>query len=148
MTAIDRAKLDELYGVICDMAFFLLEKNGEFFPIGAVVDASGEIRHVAIYDGEEHPDSNQVIAGLTEHFQQQASDGAILASAIAADVKVRPSPDAAPTDAVLVRLRSSDFARDAVQPYAIETSGIFKKTRKIVQGNPTANAAEQDVFGS
>lgn len=141
-----REKLDELYGVIVDMAQFLLGQSGEFYPVGSVVRADGEVQHVAVHDGEEHPESRQVIASLQQVFRKQASDGEILASAIAIDTRVRRSAEDAPVDAICVQLRSADFCRDVIVPYTIETSGLFRKKRAVTIGEAWANAAAQDIF--
>lgn len=141
-----REKLDELYQAAVDMAGFLLEQAGEFFPIGCVVTSSGEVTHVAIHDGDEHPDVQQVMDGLQQLFRKQAADGEIVASALAIGIRARRAAEDPPTDAICVRLRSADFCRDAIVPYTLKSSGFFRKTRTVEMGEAWAQAAEQDIF--
>ncbi len=86
--AVTREKLDELYGIILNMACFLLEKSGEFFPICSVVKPDGVVTHLAVYDGDEHPESAKVIGELENVLRNQAAADEILASAIAIDSRV------------------------------------------------------------
>ncbi|MFL0357635.1 hypothetical protein ACI5KX_14315 [Erythrobacter sp. GH1-10] len=143
---IDRDKLDELYDSVVQMASSLLEKNGEFFPIGATVGVDGTVTHVGFHNGDEHPESQAVIDGLTAIHKQQAASGEILASAIAFDVRVRSPETGDAVDAVMTRIRAADYARDVVLPYTLRTSGLFKKSRSLEVGQPSASEGEQDVF--
>lgn len=143
----DKAKLDELFGAVIDMAAFLLEQNGEFFPIGAVLDREGQVTYVAIESEGEQQESQAVIAELTSMLRGRAGEDSIAASAVAFDARVRPSPDAPPVDAVVARIRAPDYARDIVTPYVISTSGLFRKKRKVETSPSTASEGEQDIFG-
>jgi len=125
---------------------YLLEQNGEFFPLGAVVGQDGEVAHVAVQGEDEHPESQTVIEELTGLFRSRAAEGAILASVVAFDARVRPSADSPPVDAIVCRIRAADYARDVVTPYSISTSGLFRKTRKVDTMVPSASEGRQDVF--
>lgn len=142
---IDREKLDELYDTLSQAAFDLLQQNGEFFPIGAVIRGD-DIDLVAFDAGEEHPASQDVIDGLTEVFKGEAARGAISASAIAFDGRVRSQDTGKPTDAVIVRLRAAGYATDVFTPYDLQTRGLFKKTRTLQAGQAGASEGAQDVF--
>ncbi len=144
--AVSREQLDELYAEILDMAVHLLEKSGEFFPIGMVVKADGQRTHVAFHDGNEHPPSLEVIAGLRAIFRTQAAEGTILASALASDTRVRPAAGGNPIDAIHIMLRSQEFCRDVVVPYTVATTGLFRKKRAVTLGSATAQAADQEIF--
>lgn len=143
---VDNEKLDELFGAAVDMAVFLLEQNGEFFPIGAVVDQDGAVSYVAIESEEDQPESKAVIQELTKLFTERAAEGSILASVIAFDARVRPYPDAAPVDAIVSRIRAPGYARDVITPYSITTSGLFRKKRKVETGPASASEGQQDIF--
>lgn len=143
---VDRNKLDELYEKMVDQTFALLEKNGEFFPIGAVVKLDGETRDVITYDGREQPESQTVIDELTQVFQEQALAGEIIASAIAFDARIRSSETGKAVDTIITRIRATGYARDVAMPYLLKTSGIFKKTYAIEGGQASASAGEQDIF--
>ncbi|WP_340588725.1 hypothetical protein [Erythrobacter alti] len=140
-------QLDDLYIASLDMAATLLEKNGEFFPIGHKLGKDGQIAAIAVLEDDDNPPSQQVIEGLETALRSLAGAGDIAASAIAVDIRVRPVPDAEPTDAVQVRVRAADYARDVIVPYHVATSGLFRKKRKVSIGTPYAQAAENDIFG-
>ena len=144
MTSQDQ--LDELYSACLDMAAALLEKNGEFFPIAFELAADGQIRGIAVMEEDEQPPSQQVIDSLLYVLRERAASGAIMAAAMAVDIRVRQDPEAVPRDAVQVRLRAADYARDVISPYTIATSGLFRKTRKLHLDTSYAQAAENDVF--
>ena len=143
---VDREKLDELFGTVTDMAAMLLEKNGEFFPIGAVVRANGDIEHVAIHDGDEQPQSQTVIENLTKLFRDQAAKGIIVASAVGFDATVRSPETGAATDAIVTRITAMGYARDVNLPYSLTVKGLFRKIRTVAQGQPSASEGAQDVF--
>ena len=142
----DRAKLDELYGAVVDMACKLLEQNGEFIPIGAVLDHDGQVQFVAVDDGDDRPQSQAVIQSLTEVFRAQAAQGTIAASAIALDATVRSPETGAGTDAIVTRIRAPGYTRDVATPYTIETKGFLRKTRTVSTGAASASEGDQDVF--
>lgn len=143
---IDKDRLDDLFDHALSSAMALLEKNGEFFPLGASIGSDGQVGLLASYDGDDHPESQTVIDGLTSALRQQASEGAILASAIAFDARVRSPETGEAVDAVITRIRAKDYARDIAVPYQLHTKGLFKKTRSIAQGQATASEGEQDIF--
>lgn len=68
--------LNELLNALLPMAQMLLTKQGEFLPIGAIMLADGEIRHVgAKIDGDDYPGSQPLIDVLIENFQKEAAKG-------------------------------------------------------------------------
>ncbi len=68
--------LNELLNALLSMAEMLLTKQGEFYPIGAIMLSDGEIRDVgAKIEGDEHPPSQSLIDLLTENFQKEAAKG-------------------------------------------------------------------------
>ena len=142
----DRAKLDDFYGTMLDMACMLLEKHGEFIPIGAVLNNDGEIQLVAVDDGDDRPQSQTVIEGLTEVFRSQAAQGEIAASAIALDATVRSPETGVATDAIVTRIRAPGYTRDVATPYTLETKGFLRKTRTVAIGTASASEGDQDVF--
>ncbi|TCZ74864.1 hypothetical protein [Flaviaesturariibacter aridisoli] len=79
----------------------LLEKYGEFFPVGAYIDVSGELVPLAVYDGEEKPDSEMVIAQLQQEFYNRVQAGNALAWAVAFDAQVESEEYPKGTDAVV-----------------------------------------------
>jgi hypothetical protein len=143
---VERNKLDELFDVAVSSAFALLEKNGEFFPLGASIAPDGTVGQLAVFDGDEHPESQTVINGLTQAFGQQAAEGAILASAISFDARVRSPETGEAVDAIITRIRAKEYARDIAVPYTLRTKGLFKKVHTVEQGQATASEGQQDIF--
>ena len=139
-------QLDDLYTACFDTAVALLEKNGEFFPLAFEMAPGGQISAVAVMETGDHPPSQQVIDSLLYVLRERAGSGEIIASAMAVDTKVRRDPDADPRDALQVRLRAKDYARDVIAPYSMATSGLFRKARKIHFDAPYAQAAKNDIF--
>jgi hypothetical protein len=67
--------LDGLVNVTLPFAQQMLAKNGEFYPFGAAVTASGETRLIASDSTEgEHPASADVLSSLLAGFRQTRAD--------------------------------------------------------------------------
>jgi hypothetical protein len=65
----------------------MLREYGEFYPFGAIMISSGEIRHVgAKIEDDDHPTSQPLIDLLTETFKKQATKGELRAAGICYDV--------------------------------------------------------------
>lgn len=79
----------------------LLEKYGEFFPVGAYIDISGELVPLAVYDGDERPDSETVIGQLQQEFYERVQSGHAMAWAVAFDARVQSEEFPEGTDAVV-----------------------------------------------
>ncbi|GAB4092800.1 hypothetical protein [Flaviaesturariibacter terrae] len=80
----------------------LLEKYGEFFPLGAYIDVSGEVVPLTVYDGEERPDSELVIGQLQQEFYNRVQSGNAMAWAVAFDAVVTSEEFPEGTDAIVV----------------------------------------------
>ena len=97
--------LDELLNAILSMAETLLTKNGEFYPIGAMMFSDGEIRYVAAgVEGDEHPASQTLIDIFTENFQKEASEGKLRAAGIGYDALTVPPGKVEKQDAICCSL--------------------------------------------
>ena len=103
--------LDGLLNVTLPFAQQMLAKAGEFYPLGAVVSAAGEMRLVASDPGQsEHPASAEVLSSLLDGFRQERAD--LRAVAFCSDVRL---PD---SDAVRVELEHRDgHAMAVLMPY-------------------------------
>lgn len=143
---IDRDKLDELFDALANSALSLLEANGEFYPIGAVIAADRQIRFVQAHEGDEHPESQAVIDDLTKVFKGMVADEGILASAISFDARITSPDIGEAVDAIVTRIRAKDYARDVSIPYHLKTSGLFRKNRLLECGEPSASEGSQDIF--
>jgi hypothetical protein len=127
--------LDGLLNVTLPFAQQMLAKNGEFYPFGAAVTASGETRLIArdSTDGE-HPASADVLSSLLAGFRQTRAD--LRAVAICSDVRL---PD---SDAVRVELEHRDgHAMAVLLPYKKKRLG-----RSVQYDEIRGGAAEQRVW--
>ena len=68
------------------------------------MNSVGDIRQVAAYDGREVPPPQPLIDLLRDGFRADAATGAIIASAIAYDVRTIPPGTRTKVDAVAVQL--------------------------------------------
>jgi hypothetical protein len=95
--------IDTLIQYLIGFCSGLLEKYGEFYPIGAYIDVSRELIPLGVYDGDEAPESDKLIARYEEVFGRQATEGTALAWAIAYDARVRSEDYPEGTDAVAIK---------------------------------------------
>lgn len=73
------------------MAQMLLTKQGEFYPIGAIMLSDGELRRVGgKIEGDDRPFSQDLIDLLTETFRKEAAKGKLRAAGICYDVLTIP----------------------------------------------------------
>lgn len=102
----------------------LLEKNGEFYPIGAVLSNDAVATFTAVHSGNEFPDSRQVIQELISAHKQMAQNNEIKASGIAWTAVIASEKEK--SDAIIVSLEHRDeYSVMVGLPYKID---LFKKT--------------------
>ena len=120
--------LNELLNALLPMAQMLLTKQGEFLPIGAIMLADGEIRHVgAKIEGEEYPGSQPLIDLLIENFQTEAAKGRLRAAGICYDVLTVPPGKDQKQDAICCGLEHClGEAVDVFKPYVRTDDGNFQ----------------------
>ena len=121
------ADLDLLFDHLIKLAQKLLQENGEFLPLGAVVETDGQVRYVAAMNDKEYPGAQPLLDILTAEFRSMAASGAIRASGICLDVLVTPDHDAPKRDAIQCRMEHSNGeALDVFMPYSKDPSGSFR----------------------
>ncbi|RYY38657.1 MAG: hypothetical protein EOO08_13695 [Chitinophagaceae bacterium] len=81
----------------------LLERFGEFFPVGAYLDLTGEIVPLAVQGDNERPDSEEVIGQLKEEFYRLVQSGHARAWAIAFDARIQSAEYPDGNDAVVAQ---------------------------------------------
>ena len=137
-----KEEIEQLLNFLLPFAEQMLSKEGEFYPCAAIVDADGEVTAVATYEGDEHPDVGELLVTLHAQLREQAADGAIRASGIAADVTLTDPDSGETTDAVQVELDHADAdAVDIYVPY--ESAGDEIKFGELV-----AATGREPVFAS
>lgn len=117
----------------------LLIKNGEFYPIGAVLSNDATATFTAVHSDNEFPDSKSVIRDLGSSHKQMAQKKKIKACGIAWNGTF--TSNGKQTDAIIVSLEhQDDYSVIVGLPYEI---GLFKK---IKFGEMFAQNGNSDVF--
>ncbi|TCJ13244.1 hypothetical protein EPD60_12670 [Flaviaesturariibacter flavus] len=94
--------LNELIQYLVGFCADLIEKYGEFFPVGAYLDVSGGLVPLGVYEGNEQPESAAVIAQYQKVFGKLVAQGSATAWAIAWDARVTGENYPEGTDAVVL----------------------------------------------
>ena len=117
-----------------------MKKYREFYPFAAVILTDDTVELTGSYDGNEHPESKDVINDLIQIHRQLASEGKIKASGIAWNASVA-SEDGKPSDAIIVSLEHKNNHSVIIgEPYKI---GLFKR---ITFDNLFAMEGKHDIF--
>ncbi len=117
-----------------------MKKHREFYPFAAVMHTDDSLELTGSYDGNEHPESKDVLETLKQIHKQLASDGKIKASGIVWNASVA-SADGKPSDAIIVSLEHKDnYSVIVGEPYKI---GLFKK---VTFGQLFAMEGKHDIF--
>jgi hypothetical protein len=125
---VDPRKLHELLTYCIDFANAMLNDAGEFFPFGAVANPDGDVRAAGGFDGEEHPDPQEIYELLAESFTASAQTKKISAAALAAKVNIPAEYGSPAPDALRVHLECEGYSRFIFVPYVLERKGVFRKS--------------------
>jgi hypothetical protein len=119
-----KEEIEQLLNFLLPSAEQMLSKEGQFHPYAAMVAADGEVKSVSARAGEE-PNVADLLVALHEELREQAAEGSIRASGIAADVTLTDPDSGETTDAVQVELDHADAdAVDIYVPYESASDGI------------------------
>jgi hypothetical protein len=114
-------EIQEVLNFLLPFAQRMLTEHGEFYPYAATMSADGEVTAVPAEGGDGDPDVGDLLVELHAHLRDQAAEGSIRASGIAADVTLTDPDSGETTDAVQVELDHADG--DAVDVYVPYESG-------------------------
>ena len=81
-----RDQQNHVFSAALDEAVMLLEKQGDFFPFAMGLKPDDSIAVYSAFDGDECPQSSEVISQLIEGLRQEAINKNIVATAIAYEV--------------------------------------------------------------
>jgi hypothetical protein len=124
-------EIQELLGALLPHAERMLSEHGEFYPYAMTLDSAGAIEPLAPAIESDDPDVGDVLVALHSDLREQAAEGSIRASGIAADVTLTDPDSGETTDAVQVELDHADGdAVDIYVPY--ETQGDAVKFGELV----------------
>lgn len=119
-----KEECEVLMRVLFPFAEDQLKKHREFYPFGAVMLNDGTVELTSDYDGEEFPDSNEVIDRLIQIHKDMAHNNKIKASGIAWNASVASS-DGKKSDSIVISLEhKDDYSVVVGKPYKL---GLFKK---------------------
>jgi hypothetical protein len=136
-------EIQEVLNFLLPFAERMLTEHGEFYPYAATMSAEGEVTAVpAAGFGDEDPDVSDLLVELHAHLREQAAEGAIRASGIAADVTLTDPDSGETTDAVQVELDHAEG--DAVDIYVPYESG----GEGVKFGELVAAEGREPVFAS
>ena len=121
---IPKEECEELLNALLPFAVNQLKKYGEFYPFGAVMYNNNEISFTAVDNGENHPDSTEMINRLTELHNEQAKKGEIKASGICWNATVSLENEKQSDTIVISLEHRENYSVLVGQPYRI---GLFKK---------------------
>lgn len=118
-------EIQELLGALLPHAERMLSEHGEFYPYAMTLDSDGAIESVAPGIESDDPDVSDVLVALHNGLREQAAEGSIRASGIAADVTLTDPDSGETTDAVQLELDHADGdAVDIYVPYETAGDGI------------------------
>lgn len=133
---------DQLLDATVLRAENLLREYGEFYPFGAQMLPSGEIVPVSAYVGDEQPQSHLLIDHLQTYFKARASNGEVVATALAYDVSVTSPASDRKSDAIAVKLDHRDsYSVIVFLPYVIANG-------EPALGEGFGNIGQNSVFPS
>ena len=135
-------EIQELLNFLLPQAERMLGEQGEFYPYAAAVESDGSIEPVAPPVATADPDVGEILVALHNDLREQAADGAIRASGIAADVTLTDPDSGETTDAVQLELDHADAdAVDIYVPYVSSGEGV-------TFGELVAAAGREPVFSA
>ena len=138
--------IDALLNAVLPFAQQMLGKYGEFYPIGASMNAAGEVGLVGGMPKSEHPEAQEIIDLLLAQLVDDARKHEIKGSVICFDGSAIPPGESAKQDAICAHLEhESGICVAAFLPYRKAVSGqvtygeLFagQLKPKIFVGGPT-----------
>jgi hypothetical protein len=96
--------MDALLDALVKFARMMLDEHGAFYPSGASIDSEGTLGFAAGWDGNEQPETNEILQLLYQGLGERAARGEIHASAVCMDVRVQRTGDTEKSDAVQVAI--------------------------------------------
>jgi hypothetical protein len=117
-------EIQELLNFLLPYAERMLSQHGEFYPYAAALGSDGELNAVGTDLDDDSPDVGELLLALHQGLREQAAEGEIRASGIAADVTLTDPDSGETTDAVQVELDHVEAdAVDIFVPYETEGEG-------------------------
>jgi hypothetical protein len=129
-----------------DFGKIMLEDSGDFYPFGAMIVVDGRLMAVGGYDGDEHPNPEDIYQLIFDALAADAQAGGALAIALAANVNI-PSDYKSPSpDGLRVQLETEGYSRLIYVPYTLAKRGFFKRTTIADYGEPISVDVPPQAF--
>ena len=133
--------IDALLNAVLPFAQQMLGKYGEFYPIGASMNAAGEVGLVGVMPESEHPEAQEIINLLLAQLVKDAGKHEIRGSVICFDGSAIPPGESAKRDAICAHLEhESGICVAAFLPYRKEISG------QVTYGELFAGQLKPQIF--
>jgi hypothetical protein len=110
-------RIEDMAKFCVETAQRMIEKNGAFFPWGAVIDASGERKVLTASEATPPPTAAQAHAMLERVMRARFFKGEILAGVIVAQASVPPELKPDFPDGIRLVVESSSIARLVFVPF-------------------------------
>ena len=134
---------ESLLGHLLPFVEQTLAQNREFFPVAAVMLQSEEIQLVAPGEGDEEPESEDLIDLLNDGFRDGVQKGEYRATCVAFDAIATPPDKDAEQDTVICNLDHKDnYSVKVCFPYH------FDADDELVIEEPFAVEGDYEIFGS
>jgi hypothetical protein len=99
--------------------------TGEFYPFGAKIEVDHlKLTPVAYYDGNEFPNSNELINALSSILDKELKDQGILAFSVVYDVRTINPSNGQKTDAICIKVRHRDIQEALFYYYPYSLNSI------------------------
>lgn len=139
-------QLHDLLQYCMDFGKMMLEDAGEFHPFGAAIRVDGELVAFGGYDGNEHPDPEDIYQLLVDALAADARAGGALAIAIAANVNIPAGYKSPSPEGLRVQLETESYSRFIYVPYTLAKKGLFKRTTIANYGEPISVDGPPQAF--
>jgi hypothetical protein len=117
----------------------MLINSAEFYPFGAFINAHGKIEALGAYDGQEHPNSQDVYRLLNDSVVQMAREGKIIAYGLAANVNIPSQFESPHVDGIRVHVEAPEYSRHIYTPYRVLP---YRALRRFLAFLPVVEYAE------
>jgi hypothetical protein len=136
---ISRTPKDEatdLMNMLLPFAEKMLREHGEFYPYGGAMLPDGSMKMLGATDGNEHPNSKDIIDLMVTAFREEARQRKYKATAIVYDVTTLPPGAAEKSDAIAVRLdHEGGYSVVVMIPYHVADGQLVEGTLFTVKGD-------------
>lgn len=104
-------RIEAMLQYLLDIAKQMLEKNGAFFPFGAIIDSSGNRIPVTAQLDKPDPKTHEAFSVIAHSMRAQYAKGEIVAGAIVAQASIPPELKPTYPDGVRIVVESASISR-------------------------------------